>query len=250
MRHGPPVTHLHYSLSVHSLKTSTGSISHFVRVPCSLMFLTGVLWILLEGQSVSFFCYANVLTLFSLSGRGSERKDVPPHHALLSLVDYKYCEASRRHRQASELAPDYKPRRSPQAFPGTVWCSGCFPAGCSPCLCCCGFAVFMCVSSSLPGMADLCGGRTHWGEPDCQRRGRMAWGRRQQCACLPTASVLGYLFRTIPSLNGVRLEYSLEPNHLLPLKAKAGFLRLEELEGWKERKMRWQITRAWSELWL
>lgn len=33
----------------------------------------------------------------------------------------------------------------------------------------------------------------------------------------------------------------------LPLKAKIGFLRLmEELEGWKERKICWQITRAWS----
>ena len=31
----------------------------------------------------------------------------------------------------------------------------------------------------------------------------------------------------------------------LPLKAKTGFLRLvEELEGWKKRKMCWQITRA------
>lgn len=33
----------------------------------------------------------------------------------------------------------------------------------------------------------------------------------------------------------------------LPLKAKIGFLRLmEELEVWKERKICWQITRAWS----
>ena len=33
----------------------------------------------------------------------------------------------------------------------------------------------------------------------------------------------------------------------LPLKAETGFLRLvEELEGWKERKMCWQITRACS----
>lgn len=214
------------------------------------MFLTGVLWVLLEWQSVPFFCYANMLTLFLLSGRGSERKDVPPHHALLSLVGYKYCEASRRHRQASELAPDYKPCRFSHAFPCTVWCSGCFSAACPPCLCCRGSGgVYVCVSS-LPGMADLCGGRTDWGELGCQRRGRMAWGWRQQRACLPTASALGYLFKTIPNLNGLRLEYSLEPNQLLPLKAKAGFLRLEELEGWKERKMRWQITRAWSELWL
>lgn len=118
--------YLHYSLSIHSLRTSTGNISHFRRLPCSVIFLTGVLWVLLEWQSVPFFCYANMLTLFSLSGRGSQRKDVLPHHALLSLVDYKYCKASRRRRQISELAPDYKPCSFSHAFPCTVWHLGCY----------------------------------------------------------------------------------------------------------------------------
>ena len=74
---------------------------------------------------------------------------------------------------------------------------------------------------------------------------------------LTTASVLGYLLETITNLNCIRLEYFSEPNHgwffffvvffFLPLKAETGFLRLvEELEGWKERKMCWQITRACS----
>lgn len=98
-----------------------------------------------------------------------------------------------------------------------------FPAGCPPCLCCAASVVWMCMLSSLPGTADLCGGRKHRGELDCQRRGPMAWGWRQQSACSSTASVLGYLFKTIPNLNCIRLEYSLESNHLLPLKAKAGF---------------------------
>ena len=70
---------------------------------------------------------------------------------------------------------------------------------------------------------------------------------------LTTASVSGYLLEMITNLNCIRLEYFSEPNHgfwggfFLPLKAETGFLRLvEELEGWKERKMCWQITRACS----
>ena len=78
----------------------------------------------------------------------------------------------------------------------------------------------------------------------------MTWGLASvQSGFLPTASVSGYLLKMIPNLNCIRLEHFSEPNYtfFLPLKAKIGFLRLmEELEGWKERKICWQITRAWS----
>jgi hypothetical protein len=49
-------------LSINYRQSSAWSISHFVRLSCFLIFLTGVLPVLLEWQSVPFFCYANVLT--------------------------------------------------------------------------------------------------------------------------------------------------------------------------------------------